>query len=536
MAIFLRTSGVSDGTQAQKFVSLPVPVGVQNGDLVLAAIALPQNLTVTPPDPSWTLVAQTDPTLAPTLSVWWKTSIGDLGVSRWVFTLSAATAGVGPVGTVLVYGGADSFAPVEAFAAALTASSGSHAVASVTAGLPGEEAVLFLAAGASGTYTPAANYVGVTNKALASATVEAHHKGLQAPGAQAGFSVGFSAVTPGASVLVVLAPSYGSTSFQDAYQRFFQALPPGIDNVLDFTTTGDFYNLVWDLAAVLKIFVHDLYDLLRTEIIPSRSRYMLPAWESAFALGQTRTATQGTVPQRQAQVQASWRAVSRGSSIADVQAVLAPIFGVSASSEVQVVEADFDRLRLEHTYGWVGDVAVNTSASVQVHVSDGGTVSKMGAQLQLVVDDPTKLASVTLTAPDGTQATWSGPWTAAPIKLYAPALAGAQVLGWWTVSFTSSSSMTVYAGSTLFVEGIGPAFVGAYQVQQDTGFAIGRWGAYVGSHAGENGVPADLAAVRRAIANLAQAHTVGNLIQSLTPYPDTSSGANAAIPDECIPT
>lgn len=533
--ILLRTFAAdSNPAGASSFCSFQVPVGVQNGDLAIVGITLPAaGITVTPPDSSWTQIAQTDPSQSLGVVAFYSLVLNP--PANWVFALSSS---VQAAGCCAVYANVDSFAPVDASVTALTASSATHNVGAATASLPGEELVLFLGAGASGTYTPAGNYQEVARKQQANATMELQQLTLQNAGAQAGFTETFSATTAGASLLVSLVPSTGTLSINDAYNRFLSAMPQGIDDVLDFTPgLGDFWKLFTIAGSIFKIFAFDLIDIARQEVVPYLTRYKLPDWERFFGLQQTRTALTGTAPQRQQQVLGAFRAgVAKSGSIPTVQSVLSPLLGYFPTTPVQIIEADASALRLAHSYGFASDVSLpGGTATTQIVVSDGGKCSQMGVQLELAFSGTnTTSYTVTLTGPDGTSATWFSPpngWPLLPVRLYAQSFAGAKIEGAWTLTVVNGSGFanTLYASSVLLVDGTARG--------QKTGGAIFEWGIYADpAHLGENGTPADLGASLNAIKTLSLSHTVGRLLTSLHPLPHKSSGVNAAIPGRCIPS
>lgn len=514
------------------FVGLPQPIGIANGDLVLVAIALPAaGVAVTPPSADWTQITSTDPAQALIMSVWYTTALNL--PSNLVFALSASC---NATGVCVAYRGTDSWTPVEAFVATLTAAATSHAVGGITAQQTGEEALLFIAGANSGTYTAAGGYIEVARKAQSGCTIEAQHQQLQNAGPLAGFIETFSTSAAGVSVVIVLAPSAGAQTFDDTYRRTFEALPKGIDNLLDFTQgVGDYYKYFWVIGSMLKL-GFDLVDLVAQEIVPFLSRYKLADWERFFGLVQTLTAIRGTIPQRQGQVLGAWRAAAaQSASFTTVAATHGPLLGYFPTTPVKIVEADASTLRLFHHYDFCAgsdhSIPVGTT-TLSVFVNDGGAVSKMGAQLTLAfANADTSQYSFTLTAPDGTSKTWTTGSTSAPLWLTAPVLSGAQINGIWTLAITNGSflSNTLYSSQQLFVEGIAP--------RQQTGGAIFEWGVYADpTHIGENGTPADFTAARAAVKKLSLSHSVGNLLQSLVPYPNTDSGLHAAIPDECIPT
>jgi uncharacterized protein YmfQ (DUF2313 family) len=532
MPIVLRASAADNNPAgAAGFVSFARPSGVTNGDTIVVGIAIPgANVSVTPQSADWTPIARTDPSLALGVAAFYKTALNE--PTHWVFALSAP---VGATGAALVYGGVDSFAAVEASAAGLTAASASHSVAAITASLPQEEEILFLGAAASGSYTPSGGFLTVARKQQAASTLEAQRLQLQNAGPQPAFTEAFSSAAIGASLRIVLRPSFGSLTVDDVYRRLIAALPAGAEDVYDLTRAGDYYRFYSVIAAALKTYSYDQVDLLRREIVPQLSQYKLPDWERVFGIETSQIAQQGTVPERQAQIVAGWRAAAgQGSSIPVVQAVLGPLLGYDASTPVQVIEANRAALKTAHTYHTTTDVAVPgaTITRITIPVTDGGTVAAMGAQLTLTfATPPTAFYFVTLTAPDGKAKLWpqSG-WNTTTVVLYGPELANAQIAGNWhlEISRASGAANTLLAGSSLFVEGIAP--------RQETAGAMFTWGVYADpAHVGESGTPGNFDAAQAAIDHIAYAYTHGFLIVSLAPWPDVSTGANSAIPDRCLP-
>lgn len=534
--ISLVASGAdSNPAGASAFVGIPQPIGIANGDLVIVALALPATgVVVTPPSSDWTQLVATDTAQPMAMSVWWTTAL-NLSANL-VFALSASCRATG---ACVAYRGVDSFTPIEASVATLTAAATAHAVGGITAQQASEEALLFLAAAASGTYTPTGGFIETVRKQQTGCTIEAQHQQLQNAGALAAFAEAFSASAAGVSVIIILAPSAGTLTYDDTYARTFGALPKGIDNLLDFTAgAGDFYKYFWVIGSMLKL-GFDLVDLVAQEIVPFLSRYKLPDWERLFGLLQTLTAQRGTIPQRQAQVLGAWRAAAaKSASFPTVAATLGPLLGYFPTTPVQIIEADRSALTLAHSFDFCHGVDVTlsqgTTTTLTVDVNDGGKVSKMGAQLTLTfLTADTTMMVFTLTAPDGTSKTWAAGAVNSPLWLTAPELAGAQIQGQWTLVITNNSSAigsfnTLYSSLQLFVEGIGP--------RQQTGGAIFEWGVFADpAHLGENGTPPDFNASRVAVRKLSFSHSLPSLLQSLSPYPNTDSGIHAAIPDEAIP-
>jgi hypothetical protein len=318
----------------------------------------------------------------------------------------------------------------------------------------------------------------------------------------------------------------------DARRYLLNLLPPGAHLLYDLGPVGDVLLLFDAIGEAFKRFAFDLLDTLLQEIFPSTCIQKLPDWETATGVENLNPALFGNTAQRQTSVISKLR---ESGAFCDpvAQSVLGLLLGYSQTIPVQLIKADRSRLRLEHTYSFAADVSLPPGqiTNIPIFVNDGGKVARMGAQLTLTFADADLSAyTITLTAPDGRSKQWGLKWTSAPVCLFAQSLSGARVFGNWTLSIANGSIVanTIFAGSSLFVEGIGP--------NQDTGAAVFHWGVYANlAHVGENGVPADYPSVRAAIQRIKHSHTVGYLIQSLAPWPDVVTGAHSAIPDACIP-
>lgn len=534
--IFLRTSGPDESVGASNFCSIPQPVGTRDGDLVVVGIAISAGVVVSPPNEDWVQVAVTD-VAGRGIVAFYKYAMSE--PARWVFTLSASDYAVGGA---LVYGNADGFQPIEAFAVATSAAAGPFNAPNITAADDSEELVYFFSATAAGTFTPLTGFSSVVARSPSS-TFAAHRRGLTSAGLVASAPVTFSnGNKTGAMLAVVLRPSVGTLSFDDARERVVSQLPAGAEDVYDLTVTGDYRKYFQVFGSMLKMFAFDLVDLARRELSPRLARYKLPDWEHLFGLETTRTAKLGTLPQRRQQVVGGWRAAAGlGSTFAAVRATLGTLLGYAPATNLLLMECDRPSLTAEHSYalnttvGGTGDVAIPGPGVVTLYAlvtEDGGVVAKMGAQLTLALANPgSGQYQFTLTAPSGQSKSWLLNVGDVPLVLYAPELAGARVDGLWKLQIANGTFVanTLYSDSTLFVEGI--------QQGQQTAGAIFEWGVYADpAHLGENGTPADLVAARDAIDRLAFSHTRGSLLQSLEPYPDTDAGVNSAVPDECVPT
>lgn len=534
MAIFLRTSGVDNNDAGtSEFVGIPRPVGVQDGDLVVAFIAVDSaDVDITPPDDTWTKAFRTDPSQAISAAVYWKIALNER--DRWVFALSDD---VDAQGAVAVYGGADAWEPVEAVFAGATSADTAQAVAASSTSVDDEELVLFVATDVADDIDPPSGYAEAQERqnggtvSLSRLAVPSASASIPATAATSGTAA------DGASLLVVIRPGAGTLSVDEIRKLIVGGLPTDADRIYDLTPTGDFYKLFQAIALTAKQVVFDLVDLLRLEISPRFARYKLPDWERVFGLTTTRAAQLGTIAQRQAQVISRWReAAGLGSTRDAITAIIGPLLGYDEPTEVQVVTTDRELLRIEHSYtGDLLSIPAGDPAMFEFDTVDGGKVSSGGARVQLEYGSGSGDFAVTLEAPDGTTKTWQVTLDGQALDiLFGPTLAGAQMMGTWTLTVQNDTGGTLEVIPTVFVEGVQVDHLADRQL---TAAAMFDWGIYADpDHIGENGNPADFAAVRAALGRTAFAHTTGNLLQSLEPYPDEDAGVHAAIPDECIPT
>lgn len=319
----------------------------------------------------------------------------------------------------------------------------------------------------------------------------------------------------------------------DEAQRFlFNLFPPGHDELYDETPGSDPWLFFEALGESFKTLGFDVLATLQREIVVPSMVAKLPDWEAATGIANYLVALFGTTQQRQSSLIAKFRE-SGPFSDPVVASIFSALFGFFPTTPVQILKAQRADLRLLHSYGRATDFAipVGTTTSILIHVDDGGLCAKAGVQLDLnfAVGDLAGYV-ITLTAPDGTAVTWEDDWTEVPFRLYGIAFAGKPIHGLWTLSIFNGGAVpnTLFSAPWLFVEGIAP--------NQDTGGAVFHWGVYADvNHLGENGATPDFQSARAAIERIKHSHTVGDIIQSLDPWPDVVSGTHSSIPDECVP-
>lgn len=535
--IALRTYGTDDNTGSSDFCSIPVPVGVRDGDLVVVAITVSSpGISIAAPD-GFELITRTDPAHAVSVAVYSKIAFSEQ--TRWVFELDATDH---VIGGALVYAGADWLEPIEASAIATSPSSTSQNAPAVATSVDDEEVIFVFGASSSGTFSLPSGYTEPVTKSILNQGTLSVQRTSPSAGAIAATTRTFSSfAVDGASVALVVRPGVGKSTIDDVRERLVSAFPRGVENVYDLTYDGDYYKLFQAIAASMKT-VYDIVDTLRVEASVQTSRLLLSAWEGLFGLSTSRVARGGTVAQRQAQVTTAWRAAAgENSSLPSVQSAIAPILGYSDAADLEVVRCSRSALELAHSYSPIGDYSIAASSTTTIPLVicyDGGVVSSAGARLNLLFSDATLTGySITLTSPNGTSKTWNRGWTSTTLVLYGAEFAGVPIQGTWTLAITrgAGGAQTLYNGSTLFAEGVTPMPI-LEGVQQNTAGAAFHWAVYADdAHLGENGSPADIAAAARAVEAIAPAHSVGTVITSTSPYPDAIGGANAAIPGRCIP-
>ena len=116
-----------------------------------------------------------------------------------------------------------------------------------------------LGADAVGTYTPQTGFIAVESTSN-TVTFAAHRKPKPTAGAVAASTITFSTPANGENMLLAIRPGVGQFTLDDIRQRIIEALPEGVDDVLDFTPSGDYYKYFGAIAALLKVYGYDLVD------------------------------------------------------------------------------------------------------------------------------------------------------------------------------------------------------------------------------------------------------------------------------------
>ncbi len=553
MAIAYVAAGVDTNSHVvdNGYCGIPRPAGVEDGDLVLAIIAVaaygatPAVISdVVPPDDSWVPV---DTVVTPVITfnevrlfVFSHTALND--PTNYVFTTPMSDVGGvrTALGCVLAYRGVDPFAPVEVAAAKLTSTITTFAVPDVTASLGGEEMILAFLCGGNGMWATPAGFQQVAfteDNDNTTASLSVQRRGLEGAGVITTAAPVFTPSVPiqlSVCLAILLTPSPGTLPLAEVYGRLVDALPPGLDRLLDFTATGDFYKYFRAAALVVKTYGYDLIDTLRAEIVPSLSRYVLPAWEGVFGLRKTKTALLGTIPQRRAQVQGAWRvAAGQGSSTPVVAGAEAPLLGYAPGTTPLVVEASRAALADLHTYVDEVNLSIPTLPSDfmvrPLWVYDGGPVAKMGARLRVTITHTAvEAVSIALVSPEGTihaieMADFATGAVSGDYWFYCPEFAGEQCEGVWKLEISDNDPLEsgTLVAWRIFVEGC-PGGLGD---------DIFDWGVYADPALVGQVTPPDYAAAQVAIDKIQQSHTLGRVLLGLEAAPSTS----AAVPGRFLP-
>lgn len=144
-ASFVAATADADGNNSMSMFTAAVPTGVQDGDLLLAAVAHQATRTVTPPA-GWTLVAGAVAGGNPDLRVYKKTASGEAG--SYGFGLSAAS-----FGGLVVLAFRDADVDASAVASTDTDGSGNITTPTVTTTAANDILVAFVSANGAAPYT-----------------------------------------------------------------------------------------------------------------------------------------------------------------------------------------------------------------------------------------------------------------------------------------------------------------------------------------------------------------------------------------------
>lgn len=313
--------------------------------------------------------------------------------------------------------------------------------------------------------------------------------------------------------------------------------PPGSwSELYDVDTVGsDPRRYFLALAQAFTRYGTGLVDYVRAELSPATCADLLGDWERALALPATRLAPTTTAA-RQAAVVSRLRE-SGSYSRAEVAAVVGVLLGYADPS--QLVTYEVDRSALNILRAWRD--ALDTSVAIvgggtdvrDVVVTDGGRVSTAGVQVTLAmftVSDPLDV-TVTLTAPDGEAATWSGVASprlfraSATLTLRSLAHVGARVRGVWRLTVDSAAGDVAALTARFCVDG-------ALRVNghDGPGTQVYYWGVYSDPLLEAVAGPSDRFAAQRAVDRVQPAHTRGTVLTVVT-----SPAPGALVPGMFLP-
>jgi hypothetical protein len=331
-------------------------------------------------------------------------------------------------------------------------------------------------------------------------------------------------------------PTAGLNSDQ-VLNLIIQLLPRGSEKLYGLLSRrGDVFQYFSGIADTFSYFAFSAIAQLHAELNPQTANLRLPDYELWLGLTQTPIVISGTIDQRRNQVLSKMREQG-ASTVNNIVGIIAPLLGMLPAN-VQVIESNQASITTAHTYSNSTGASIGSNSSVtqSVYVPDSG-YSDAGAQVSVTITstNPEQLSFV-LTDPSGNQYTMPAGTipagaltsTAAPVN-FVKVSGSTFVVGSWSLQISTGSAACTLVSWSLFVEGLA--------VAQDTGGARFWFGVFADPvHLGETGVSANFAAARAALLRIQPAHANGRLLQSIAgAYPNTSSGANSAIPDETLP-
>jgi len=249
----------------------------------------------------------------------------------------------------------------------------------------------------------------------------------------------------------------------DLTDELLAGMPEGFVDLLDPADQDGPGPLFAALGEVLAERGTDQVEQLRLELSPlTCSSTTLVQWEVALGVDLTRIALAGSPDLRRRQVLSRLRQWGVA-TLELVRAVVYSYLGYASPADVRILEVDRQILRGLHTYSWTGTAsfgAGNTTVQA-ITVNDDPAIGRGGVQLDLTFQslDLATLGPVTLTGPGGEQRTWGrgaiGRGTATTVRLYWPEVAGADILGTWTVSVAKSGGAVNLTVAALFAEAEG---------------------------------------------------------------------------------
>jgi hypothetical protein len=147
------TATGSGGSGAAGSLTITLPAGTAQDDVLLAQVAVGGNITITAPS-GWTLISRTNNGTALTQAVYWRLAgTSNPASATWTFSASGRT-----VGTMAAYRGVDPISLINVYSARNNASATSVTAGSVTPTVTGVRLVgLFSVAHGNATYTPPAS-------------------------------------------------------------------------------------------------------------------------------------------------------------------------------------------------------------------------------------------------------------------------------------------------------------------------------------------------------------------------------------------
>lgn len=338
-----------------------------------------------------------------------------------------------------------------------------------------------------------------------------------------------------------------SPSRSDVKTLLVSMFPVGSEQLYDFSNSAYIGGSTNALAGALKETLTDRIAALRRETNPATIEENLPEWEQACGLAYTPIALYGTTAQRQHAVLAVLR-MSGSFSLDDIRAIIQPYFLYQDPSQIEIIETSRVVFTTLHTYTNSSPVtvAMGVTGSSTVSIADDPRVSPAGAIVTVTITT-TRADGMyfALEAPDGRRIVYQPYWlsetplsvTTQAFKLYAKGMAGAKILGSWTLRFGCVFDSVTLDGWSLFVEGLGVIYDGSVPPNRiGEGLGAGIFEFAVVADPAQLGAGYDLEGAQRALTRWKPAHTQGAIVPlsalgTVCAIPDTPN----AIPDRAIP-
>lgn len=306
----------------------------------------------------------------------------------------------------------------------------------------------------------------------------------------------------------------------------FDNWPPDSRQLLDWENPSSNVYLEADaIAGALTEHAFDILDQFRRESVATGATAgthgLLPDWETALQIANSKVALTGTSTQRNAQVTARLREFGPASPT-DILIAVQTITGPVAATLIETKRATLDAA-IAVSFGAV-EALPGFSASATTELHDNALASEAGLRFQYIIGGGnTGSFTIQITGPDGTSKQWSGAFADSGVyALFGAEFAGKQITGTWAIDIDNSGGVDAVeldGLSVLLIDGIGNS-----DGSMGLGGQIFEWSIVIDESVVRSTY--DRAAVCAVIARWAPAHTHGRLALYQT------TGALCAVADD----